>query len=69
MTIEEYNMEYLEEVGPNKLMLCGGKRCCPTIELGENGTVEIVDDFGGKVRMNIEQAKLITQALEQLDEK
>jgi hypothetical protein len=62
-------MDYLEEVGPNKLMLCGGKRCCPTIELGEDGIVEIVDDFGGKVRMNVEQAELITQALVQLSEK
>jgi hypothetical protein len=55
-----------EEVGPNKLMLCGGKRCCPTIEKVDEDNVEIVDDFGGKVKISIEQASLISAALDEL---
>jgi hypothetical protein len=55
-----------KQVGPKKLTLCGGKRCCPTIELKDDNTVEIVDDFGGKVKMQLSQAELIIEALEVL---
>ena len=34
-----------------KVVLCRGRRCCPTIETNEYGYL-IKDDYGGEVRLN-----------------
>lgn len=39
-----------------KTAFCSNKTCCPTIEIDtEANTVTIVDDFEGKVTMDLEQ--------------
>jgi len=37
--------------GKRVITLCGAQGCCPTVEIAENGDVEIKDDFGGKVKL------------------
>ena len=49
------------------VVLCGGKACCPELLMTDDGKVEIKDDDGNKVRMDKDQAKLITKAIEKLD--
>ena len=47
--------------------LCGGKACCPELSLHDNKkTVTITDDFNNTVKMDVTQAKLITEALNKL---
>jgi len=49
------------------ILLCGGKSCCPTLMLHEDKkTVQITDDDGNVVKMDISQAKLIDKALKDL---
>ena len=53
----------------NAVVLCGGKACCPELLITEVGKVEITDDDGNKVLMDKDQAKLITEAIKQIEEK
>lgn len=48
--------------------LCARKTCCPTMSLVDENTVQITDDDGNTVRMNIEQAKLLGYGVTSLTE-
>ncbi len=49
------------------ILLCGGKACCPTLMLHDDEkTIQITDDNGNIVKMDISQAKLIDKALRDL---
>ena len=42
------------------ILLCGGKACCPQLSLRKDKkTVQITDDSGNVVTMDISQAKLL----------
>lgn len=56
---------FLRQDGP-KIFMCCGKAGCPSVELGNEGMIEINDDFGNTVKMNKEEAALIAGAVEQL---
>ena len=49
------------------VVLCCGKAKCPVVNLEKNEQLSITDDDGNKVKMDINQAKLLTQAIEQLE--
>ena len=49
-------------------MLCCGKAKCPVVNLENEKQLSITDDDGNKVKMDIDQAKLLTQAIEQLEQ-
>ena len=49
------------------VVLCGGKACCPELVMTDDGKVEIKDDNGNKIRIEKDQAKLITKAIDKLD--
>jgi len=46
-----------------KIKLCCGGRGCPTIEKKDEDNIVITDDYGNKVTMKLEEAKLINNAL------
>ena len=49
------------------ILLCGGKACCQLLILHKDKkTVQITDDNGNTVEMDISQAKLIDQALKDI---
>jgi len=49
------------------ILLCGGKACCPILMLHEDKkTLQITDDDGNIIKMDISQAKLIDKALQDL---
>lgn len=50
------------------VILCGGKACCPELNFNDAGEVEIKDDYGNKVRMSKDQAKLINKAIDKLED-
>jgi hypothetical protein len=53
---------YLRPEG-NKVFMCCGKANCPSVEINEEGLVEIKDDFGNSVKMKKEEAALIEKAV------
>jgi len=50
-----------------KIMLCGGKKCCPQLSITKEGQVQIIDDGGHTVLMDKSQARLINEALDQFE--
>ena len=50
-----------------KVVLCGGKKCCPELTIDEQGKVKITDDYGNTVTMEKSQARMITGAVNKLD--
>ena len=49
------------------ILLCGGKACCPMLIIHKDKkTVQITDDNGNTIEMDISQAKLIDNALKDL---
>lgn len=50
----------------NQVRLCCGGKGCPVLSKKQKGMIEITDDFGGKVLIKEEEAKLIQGALDQL---
>jgi hypothetical protein len=44
-----------------EITLCGGRKCCPTLKIGDD--ITIVDDYGGKVTMTKEQAKILAEVI------
>lgn len=56
---------YLRQEG-EKFFMCCGKAGCPSVEMNDEGLIQIADDFGNTVKMNKEEAALIAGAVEQL---
>jgi hypothetical protein len=52
----------------NQIRLCCGGKGCPILSKKEKGMIEITDDFGGKILIKEDEAKLIKGALDQLKE-
>ena len=51
----------------NTIVLCGGKKCCPVLTITKSGKVKIKDDYGNVVIMEKTQAKLIDNAIKELE--
>lgn len=51
------------------VVLCCGKAKCPVVNLESDTKLSITDDDGNTVKMDIDQAKLLNQAIEQLEKK
>ncbi len=50
------------------VLLCCGKAKCPMVNLQEDNQLTITDDDGNTVKLDRDQAKLLNQAIEQLEE-
>lgn len=44
---------------PSKIVLCGGKSCCPEINFDDDGNSVITDDFGGSVKLTAEELSIL----------
>ena len=53
-----------------KTAFCSNKTCCPTISINtDSNTVTLTDDFGGTVKMDLEQwTSIVFQAASALEE-
>lgn len=52
-------------MNPNKIILCGGKSCCPEINFDNDGNAVLTDDFGGSVKLTAEEVSILTEQLAQ----
>jgi len=48
------------------ILCCGRKAGCPEMTIKEGDKVEIKDDYGNTVKMELSQAKLIGEALKKV---
>lgn len=62
------NNHYLRRES-GQIFLCCGKAGCPSVQVNEEGFVEIKDDFGNTVKMSRSEADLLPEAVEALNEK
>jgi hypothetical protein len=46
------------------VLMCGGKKCCPTLVVKEDGHAEMRGDFGEVIPLVPEQATALKKALE-----
>lgn len=60
--IAKANMKIMSDTSV-KLCPCKPKSNCPEVSLIEDGWIQIKDDFGGVVRLTIEEATEIKEAL------
>ena len=58
----------LQKLPQGEILLCCGKGGCPRLKEVSEDKVQITDDDGNTVIMEKTQAKLITQALDQLND-
>lgn len=58
--------ELLKLTKDGGVVLCGRKTCCPVLRRVDDENITITDDDGNVVKMSVEQAKLIGQALDQV---
>ena len=49
------------------IILCCGKTKCPVVRLENDTQLTITDDYGNKVKMDVDQAKLLNRAIKQLE--
>ena len=49
----------IKKESENKVRVCCGRKGCPTVEKLEDGRFLVTDDDGNKVKMDIDQAKLL----------
>lgn len=61
------NNYYLRPEG-NKIFMCCGKANCPSVEINDEGLIEIKDDYGNSVKMKKEEAALLKDAVSKLNE-
>jgi preprotein translocase subunit YajC len=62
-------MNFLKRLNDNTIQLCCGGNNCPTVTKIDDATVEIQDDDGNKIRVKPGQAKLISDAVTEIDAK
>ena len=51
------------------VLLCCGKAKCPMVNLEGDNQLTITDDDGNKVKLDVDQAKLLSRAIDQLKDK
>jgi|TARA_R100000808_G_C2079321_1_gene103787 hypothetical protein len=61
-------MTQLKQLSAGEILLCCGKGGCPRLKKVSEDKVQITDDDGNTVVMETTQAKLITQAISQLND-
>ena len=48
----------------NNILLCCGKKGCPSIKREDANSYILTDDLGGQIKLNAEELKAIPEAIE-----
>lgn len=60
-------LNVLKVIDGKVTLCCGRDKSCPVVSVENTDQIKIVDDYGGSVVMEKDQAKLIGQALKELE--
>lgn len=60
-------MNYLKKLNDGSIQLCCGGNNCPIVTKIDDATVEIKDDDGNAIRVKPGQAKLISDAVKEME--
>lgn len=56
----------IKKLSETSVQLCGNKRCCPIINKLEDGTYEVLDDYGNKIKVTKEDLDLVSDGVKAL---
>lgn len=56
----------IKKLSETSVQLCGDKRCCPIINKLEDGTYEVLDDYGNKIKVTKEDLDLVSDGVKAL---
>jgi len=57
----------IKRLSETSVQLCGGKRCCPIINKLEDGTYEVLDDYGNTIKVTKEDLDLVSDGVKALN--
>jgi len=57
----------LKRLSETSVQLCGKGKCCPIITKLENGSYEVLDDYGNKIIVKKEELEMVSDAVKSLD--
>lgn len=56
----------IKRLSETSVQLCGNKKCCPIINKLEDGTYEVLDDYGNKIKVTKEDLDLVSDGVKAL---
>ena len=56
----------IRKLSETSVQLCGNKKCCPIINKLEDGTYEVLDDYGNKIKVTKEDLDLVSDGVKAL---
>jgi len=56
----------IRRLSETSVQLCGDKKCCPIINKLEDGTYEVLDDYGNKIKVTKEDLDLVSDGVKAL---
>jgi hypothetical protein len=56
----------IKKLSETSVQLCGDKKCCPIINKLEDGTYEVLDDYGNKIKVTKEDLDLVSDGVKAL---
>jgi hypothetical protein len=56
----------IRKLSETSVQLCGDKKCCPIINKLEDGTYEVLDDYGNKIKVTKEDLDLVSDGVKAL---
>lgn len=56
----------IKKLSETSVQLCGNKKCCPIINKLEDGTYEVLDDYGNKIKVTKEDLDLVSDGVKAL---
>lgn len=58
----------MKRLSEDQIVLCGKGKCkCPTVTKLENGTYEVLDDYGNKIIVTKQELEMMSDAVQALD--
>lgn len=57
----------IKKLSETSVQLCGDKRCCPIINKLDDGTYEVLDDYGNKIKVTKEDLDLVSDGVKVLN--
>jgi hypothetical protein len=57
----------IKKLSETSVQLCGDKKCCPIINKLDDGTYEVLDDHGNKIKVTKEDLDLVSDGVKALN--
>lgn len=65
--MKKYDLKH-DKINDSVILCCGGVRKCPELFNLDDGNIKIKDDFGSSVVITKDQAKMIAEAVQLIED-